>query len=294
MLFAPFVVMIMSSVGKFGATKVNKKQAGLGGTIIKKYAVTQFFIDWLSRPVLLLGLMLSIPAFYLLLVGESDNARVFGHALYGLVALLLILDTTFQWRLHRLGKRRSGKLLLDIAIIVGCAASAFPSAVHWSVLEWLLRLALCTVIFLRIAMIVLLHIRPSHLIQVIVLALLMLTTAGAGFYWLEPNVQNYPDGVWLAFTTIATVGYGDIVPSTAASKVFAVFIVLLGYAMFSIVTANIAALFVGEEEAKFERDLHNDIRALHAEVAALREVLRLQTPHVLNTHGTLGPDREVL
>ena len=294
MLFAPFVVMIVSSVGKYGATKMNKKQADLGDAIIKKYAVTQYFINCLSRPVLLLGLMLSIPAFYLLLGGESDNARLFGHALYGFVALLLTLDTAFQWKMYRLGKRRSGKLLLDIAIIVGCTASAFPSAVHWSVLEWLLRLALCAVIFLRIAMVVLLHIRPSHLIQVIVLALLMLTTAGAGFYWLEPSVQNYPDGVWLAFTTIATVGYGDIVPSTAASKVFAVFIVLLGYAMFSIVTANIAALFVGEEEAKFERDLHNDIRALHIELAALREVLRMQAPHVSNDYSKRALDREVL
>lgn len=106
-------------------------------------------------------------------------------------------------------------------------------------------------------------------------------------------MQNYPDGVWLAFTTIATVGYGDIVASTAASKVFAVFIVLLGYAMFSIVTANIAALFVGEADAKFERDLHNDIRALHAEVAALRKVLGTSAPHVLSDHGEPVPKREV-
>ncbi|MES2047537.1 MAG: potassium channel family protein [Pseudomonadota bacterium] len=248
--------------------------------MIKSSAVTRHFIDWLSRPVLLIGLILSIPAFYLLLAGDGDKARLFGHALYGFVAVLLIIDTAWQWKLHRVGRRRSGKMFLDIVIMIGCVASAFPSAVHWSGLEWILRLALSALIFLRIAMIVLLHIRPSHLVQVIALAVLMLTTAGAGFYWLEPNVESYADGVWLAFTTIATVGYGDIVPSTAASKVFAVFIVLLGYAIFSIVTANIAALFVGEEEAKFERDLHRDIRALHQELAALRELLAKQAPHI--------------
>ncbi|MBI3283657.1 MAG: two pore domain potassium channel family protein [Burkholderiales bacterium] len=112
------------------------------------------------------------------------------------------------------------------------------------------------------------------MVQMLMLALLMLTSAGAGFYWLEPNVLNYADGVWLAFTTVATVGYGDIVPSTPASKIFAVFIVLFGYAMFSIVTANIAALFVGKEEAVLERELHADIRALAQELAALREELR--------------------
>jgi voltage-gated potassium channel len=279
MSFVPFVVMIFLEVNKYRATKVKKKRVGLSTAGIENYAVTQYFIDWFSRPVLLIGLMLSIPAFYLLLAADSDNARLFGHALYGFVAVLLIIDTVWQWQLHKVGERRSGKMFLDIVIIIGCAASAFPSVVQWGGLEWILRLALSAVIFLRIAMIVLLHIRPSHLVQVIVLALLMLSTAGAGFFWLEPNVRNYPDGVWLAFTTIATVGYGDIVPSTAASKVFAVFIVLLGYAMFSIVTANIAALFVGEEDAKFERELHRDIRALHHEVAALRELLHSQTQH---------------
>jgi voltage-gated potassium channel len=44
--------------------------------------------------------------------------------------------------------------------------------------------------------------------------------------------------------------------------------------VFSIVTANIAALFVGEEEEIIERELHEDIRALHQEVVALREQLR--------------------
>ena len=44
--------------------------------------------------------------------------------------------------------------------------------------------------------------------------------------------------------------------------------------MFSIVIANIAALFVGEEEEMIERELHADIRALTREVSALREELR--------------------
>lgn len=103
----------------------------MGSAIIKNDTVTQYFIDWLSRPVLLFSLVLSIPVFYLLLGGESDSARLCRHALYGFVSLLLTIDATFQWKVQRLGTRSSGKLLLDIAIIVGCVFSAFPSAVHW-------------------------------------------------------------------------------------------------------------------------------------------------------------------
>lgn len=70
--------------------------------------------------------------------------------------------------------------------------------------------------------------------------------------------------------TSATVGYGDLVPTTAASRIFAVFIVLLGYAEISLVIASIAALFIGEDERALRREMHKDIRTLREEVAALR------------------------
>lgn len=240
------------------------------------YRGTMNFFSWFSRPLLLFGLVLSIPAFYLLLGRDNEQLRLIGHALYGLAALVLMVDAIRKWEIHRLQKRMHGKLALDVVIIVGCLVSVLPSGAQWSVTEWLFRLGLCAVILLRMSTLVLQHVKPSHLVQMTVLALIMLTTAGAGFYWLEPSVESYADGVWLAFTTIATVGYGDIVPSTPAAKIFAVFIVLLGYAMFSIVTANIAALFVEEDEARFERELHRDIRALRAELGILRDTLKAQ------------------
>lgn len=239
-----------------------------------KFPVTQRFWTWFTRPLLLVGLLLTIPAFYLLLGGASDITRVTGRSLYATSAFLMLIDVCLQWKKNNDQRRRSGKLILDGLIILGCILSIVSTGEAWGTLEWLLRLALVAVILLRLATLVLQHMKPSHLVQMIVLALLMLSSAGAGFYWLEPNVHSYANGVWLAFTTIATVGYGDIVPSTPASKIFAVFIVLLGYAMFSIVTANIAALFVEEEEANLEKQLHADIRHLSREVAALRDELR--------------------
>ena len=115
---------------------------------------------------------------------------------------------------------------------------------------------------------------PDSGFQLLAIALLMLALSGGGFYWLEPNVHSYADGLWLAFTTGATVGFGDIVPTTPASRIFAGFIVLLGYALFSVVTASISALFVTKDEQRFERELHGDIRALRKEIDALRAELQ--------------------
>ncbi|MDH4451123.1 MAG: potassium channel family protein [Rhodoferax sp.] len=93
------------------------------------------------------------------------------------------------------------------------------------------------------------------------LCMLILALGGLGFWLLEPRAPTYSDGLWLAFTTAATVGYGDIVPSTHASRVFAVLVVLMGLAVLSLVTASVAAMLVEAEERAVDLEL---LRALHA------------------------------
>jgi voltage-gated potassium channel len=114
------------------------------------------------------------------------------------------------------------------------------------------------------------------LLYSLVLCFLILSLGGVGFWLLEPRAITFSDGLWLAFTTAATVGYGDIVPSTHASRAFAVVVVLLGLAVLSLVTASVAAMFVETEERQIERDLMHEIGALRAEVRSLRDELRAQ------------------
>ncbi|MES1980320.1 MAG: potassium channel family protein [Pseudomonadota bacterium] len=112
------------------------------------------------------------------------------------------------------------------------------------------------------------------LLYSLVLCLLILGMGGVGFWIVEPRALSLSDGLWLAFTTAATVGYGDIVPSTHASRAFAVVVVLLGLAVLSLVTASVAAMFVETEERQIERDLMHAIGALRDEVTALHAELR--------------------
>lgn len=114
------------------------------------------------------------------------------------------------------------------------------------------------------------------------LAWVILVLGGAGFWWLDPHVKTFGDGLWLAFTTAATVGYGDLVPSTHASRLFSVLVVMLGLAVLSMVTASLAAIFVEreveEEERQIERDLMREIRSLRGEVLALRQHIEARHP----------------
>ncbi len=59
------------------------------------------------------------------------------------------------------------------------------------------------------------------------------------------NITSLPDALWWAATTITTVGYGDRYPTTAVGRLVAVVLMLFGIALLGVVTASVAAWFVG-------------------------------------------------
>jgi voltage-gated potassium channel len=108
----------------------------------------------------------------------------------------------------------------------------------------------------------------------------LLMLFGAAFWLIEPTTPRLVDGLWLAFVTASTIGYGDLVPTTIASRALAVPVLLVGFGMLSMVTAAIAAMWVGSEERRIEReilhDLHAQMRQLREEIASLRAVQQRQ------------------
>jgi voltage-gated potassium channel len=58
------------------------------------------------------------------------------------------------------------------------------------------------------------------------------------------TIQNFPDAVWWAITTITTVGYGDRYPVTTTGRLIAVGLMIAGIALLGVVTASFAAWLV--------------------------------------------------
>jgi len=69
---------------------------------------------------------------------------------------------------------------------------------------------------------------------------------GTAAYLIEyrhnPAFGDLSDGLWWAFVTMTTVGYGDIVPQTGAGRVVAVFTMIFGIAVYSLMIANLTVL----------------------------------------------------
>jgi voltage-gated potassium channel len=233
-------------------------------------------LRWLLIPALLL----TIPAFYIELEGGGADSTVMriGRWLYLPVLLVLGMQVgiLLKWVRSRAEYLRHN--WLDLVIALGALTNLLFMEPPWAFLEWMLRIGLEIVVFLRLLGFLRSLLTPGGLIHILLISTAVLTASGAGFYWLEPTVSSYGEGLWLAFSSAATVGYGDFYPTTPASRIFSVFIVLLGYAVLSLVTATIAALFIGEEEKELRREMHRDMRALRGEITELQAELRALRP----------------
>lgn len=71
-------------------------------------------------------------------------------------------------------------------------------------------------------------------------------------------------------TTITTVGYGDMYPVTPEGRGIATFIVLAGIAIFGVVAANLASLFIRQPDQNDHQELLDRLDELSAQIAEIR------------------------
>lgn len=75
----------------------------------------------------------------------------------------------------------------------------------------------------------------------------------------ETTINSFTDGLWWAFSTVTTAGYGDAVPITAMGRAFAVVLMLVGIGLFGHLTASLASFFIRRDEQP-ENAERRDIR----------------------------------
>ena len=158
---------------------------------------------------------------------------------------------------------------LNLVILLAALGSMLGATTEWVALVRVLRVAIAGLVVVRtVTGFTFLFTRRGAPILVGA-AFLILLTAGGMFYWLEPTITSYWDGLWLAFVTGMTIGYGDVVPTTGAARIVAAGIGLIGVALVTLFTANVVTFFVGGEETQLRRDLQHDIVQLREEIGRL-------------------------
>ena len=226
-------------------------------------------LHWL----MLLVSLLAIPAYYL----EELTASPLLHRVGVVVDVFILVAFSMELMLMlRITRQKQLYLIynwVDV-IIIGSAAAFLGAGTEWVAAIRLLRLAVVGMMLLRMVTSVRRLFSPDGLPYIFAFGMITMLVGGAIFYLVEPTISSLGEGVWLAFTTAATVGYGDLVPTTPISRVFSVFLVLVGYSMIGALTGSIASILIGADEKRLRREMHRDIQSLRSEVSQLREDIR--------------------
>lgn len=85
------------------------------------------------------------------------------------------------------------------------------------------------------------------------------------------NLTSYPRALWWSVETATTVGYGDFYPVTFWGRVVAAVVMVVGITTYGMVTAALATWFVGREQRRHHRGLHERFDRLEELLAGRRK-----------------------
>lgn len=113
-----------------------------------------------------------------------------------------------------------------------------------------------------------------HLGYTLAIAAFIITMGGLFIAAIDPAFKSPADGIWWAWVSVTTVGYGDIVPVSNEGRIFGILLILVGIVMISLITANISAYYFSKEaekETRLEQESIRRIKKLEEHLTRLEE-----------------------
>lgn len=111
--------------------------------------------------------------------------------------------------------------------------------------------------------------------SVFAITFLVLTLASTGILYCErapgSNIRTAEDALWWSMTTVTTVGYGDKFPVTTPGRILAACLMVTGVGLFGTLSGVIASFFLGSTAPSSNDTTAGELRALRAEIEALRK-----------------------
>lgn len=248
---------------------------GLAGVAPDDNPVAQ---GWQKRlhPFMVAIALLSLPAYMLDTAMQHPDWHRIATVLDAAIFAAFAAELVWMLRVSSFPAAYFAENWLNAVIVAGAGAALLGAATEWVAVVRVMRVAVSGLVMIRALTgfrDLFTHRGAPALIGI---AFLTLLCAGGMFYWIDPGIHSYWDGLWLAFTTGTTVGYGDVVPTTGASRAFAALMVLIGVALMTLFTANVVAFFVGRDERELRHELHHEIVKLRVEIAQLLDAEELR------------------
>lgn len=250
-------------------SKTLRKLAGLAGVAEQEQDAARAWAGRFEVPMLLVALWIPVQ-WYLEVKGLLPAP--YGRLADWLVWSLFVSETLM---LTTLVSDKAGYLRnnwMNLAIILGGLPLIWGVTPLAGVLRSL-RLLLMLSLFMRFSRTLRDMLAHNRLGTTLAVALVVILMAGVLMAAIDPAVPSPLDGIWWAWVTVTTVGYGDIVPTTTAGKLFGALLILLGVALFSLMTASFSAFFFERGISKVGEDLGRDVDRVEQEETSIQSSL---------------------
>jgi voltage-gated potassium channel len=205
-----------------------------------------------ERP-LIIAAVLTIPVTILQLLPPPDPWRTIADVLNWLIWLAFVAEVVVMLAVvpSKLGWLRAHPVEIAIVVLTAPVLAAVVQSARLLRLVRLLR-------FLRLGPLVRVLFSAEGVSYAALLTLLTALTGGVAFASVEK--RSVGDGIYWAVTTMTTVGYGDVTPTTPEGKAIAIAVMLVGI--------GFAALVIGAAADRFTQSDHHTIEVTEEDVLA--------------------------
>ena len=106
-------------------------------------------------------------------------------------------------------------------------------------------------------------VETGEIVPFLALATLAVAVVGGLAEWFlaRAGFNSLGDTLWWSAQTVTTVGYGDVVPETTGGRIIGVFVMVLGVASVSLITALVTSSFITYQQRRTggELDRHQEL-----------------------------------
>jgi len=214
--------------------------------------------SYLEAPMLLIALWILLD-WYLVSKGilDQDTRTVFDWAVWG----FFMLETGLLTYLCSDRKRHLTRNWANVAIIALAFPMMFAANEQFGVFR-LLRLFFLIGFFSHNLRMIMNVLQQNHLGKTLVISAIFITGSGILIAGIDPAIHSPSEGIWWAWVTVTTVGYGDVVPVSTAGRIFASLLILMGICLVSLITANVSAYLLAKSTQKELRYEQRELKKL--------------------------------
>jgi voltage-gated potassium channel len=217
---------------------------GLAGVADNERRVARRLGHFFEVPMLLLAIWI-IVEWYLTANGSYPPKWEF--ATNWMIWVFFVLETVLLTFLVRDKRRYLISNWLNLLIIAGGVPLLWGSAGHAGALRSL-RILLLFKILLDMSSTIRQMLSSNNIGVTLFVSLIITVMAGTSMAAIDPAIETPWDGIWWAWVTVTTVGYGDLVPQSPQGKVFGGLLMVLGLGLFSLITASFSAFLISRDE----------------------------------------------